>query len=413
MHDNKNGRLDFVDNVLMFQKFINFHDMRTLLLFFILTVPRVMPAQALRDINYTYEYDADSYFSFKIKPVKQLQEWSVFYNLQMLDSSFITSDFSITWEIREDLQAKQGTARTTGLHVLHSAPQNLSGTIHLEFSTKTQIVVAKVTNNAKKQAWFYYKILPPTYTVSQYLRGGDDQLIFEPYVDTHKPVRVDSLFPNESFIVSYYKNNFPSAAPAFSEGMAKVSQMMKPDSSFSITNAQAIIFQKVGLYLIQKDTSSFEGLAFRAETNYPKFRRLEDLVGPMAYVCTKEEFHTLRMAGEDKKRFDKGILAITRDVSRAKDFMKNYFDRVESANCHFTSYKEGWKTDRGMVYIIYGQPESVVKFIDREVWSYGKTNFTFIKSATLFDPENYVLIRNKKFADEWYEKVDLLRNGRF
>lgn len=370
-------------------------------------------AQALRDINYSYEYDAESYFSFKIKPVKQTQGWVVFYRLQLLDSVFTTNDFSIEWEKRDDLDSKQGTVTTTGITVLNSTPKNLSGKIELESSANPQVIVAKVINNVKKQAWFYHKILPPNYTVTGYLEESDGEIVFEPYVDVTKPIRINGFLPDQPLTVSYYKNNFPAAAPAFSEGMAKVSQAIKPDSSFLIANAQPIVFAKTGLYLVQKDTNSLEGVAFRAETSYPKFRRLEDLVGPFVYVCTKEEFHTLRMAGEDKKRFDKGIIGITRDVPRAKEFMKIYFDRAESANYYFTSYKEGWKTDRGMIYLIYGPPKTVFKFADREVWSYGKTNFNFLKSSTLFDPENYVLIRSKKFADEWYEKVDLLRNSRF
>ena len=97
--------------------------------------------------------------------------------------------------------------------------------------------------------------------------------------------------------------------------------------------------------------------------------------------------------------------------------MRNYFKRVEWANYYFTSYKEGWKTDRGMIYILFGLPEELFKFNDREVWNYKspslKVSFTFVKSSTLFDPDNYVLIREKKFQETWYEKVDLWRNARF
>jgi hypothetical protein len=42
-----------------------------------------------------------------------------------------------------------------------------------------------------------------------------------------------------------------------------------------------------------------------------------------------------------------------------------------------------------------------------------KVTFNFVKSSTLFDPDNYVLIREKKFQETWYEKVDLWRNARF
>jgi hypothetical protein len=97
--------------------------------------------------------------------------------------------------------------------------------------------------------------------------------------------------------------------------------------------------------------------------------------------------------------------------------MRSYFKRVELANQFFSSFKEGWKTDRGMVYIIYGIPDEVYKFKDREVWKYKsstyKASFDFVRSGTLFDPDNYVLIRDNKFKETWYEVVDLWRNARF
>jgi GWxTD domain-containing protein len=136
----------------------------------------------------------------------------------------------------------------------------------------------------------------------------------------------------------------------------------------------------------------------------------------LIYVCTKQEFDRVKLAKGDKKAFDKVILSITGDVGRAKTFLRSYFKRVESANQLFTSYKEGWKTDRGMIYIIFGMPDEVYAFTDREVWTYKKQfdiSFNFTKSSTIFDPDNYVLIRDKKYTEKWYEVIDLWRNARF
>jgi hypothetical protein len=112
------------------------------------------------------------------------------------------------------------------------------------------------------------------------------------------------------------------------------------------------------------------------------------------------------------------ILGVTGDTERAKHFMRTYFRRVELANQYFTSYKEGWKTDRGMIYIIFGLPNQILRFNEREVWEYKdamfkKIEFTFVKSSTLFDPDNFVLIRDKKFQETWYDVIDLWRNARF
>ena len=70
-----------------------------------------------------------------------------------------------------------------------------------------------------------------------------------------------------------------------------------------------------------------------------------------------------------------------------------------------------------MIYIIFGLPEEVYLFDDREIWEYKNDNvkirFQFVKSPSLFDPDNYVLIRDKKYTNTWYEMVDLWRKARF
>jgi GWxTD domain-containing protein len=171
------------------------------------------------------------------------------------------------------------------------------------------------------------------------------------------------------------------------------------------------------LYLVQRDTSSKDGFAFRVYDDYPKYARLENLADPLIYVCTKQEIEKLKGARGDKKAFDRVILSITGNTERAKSFMRNYFINVELANQYFSSYKEGWKTDRGMIYIIFGLPDELYRFSDREVWEYKsdsfKITFDFVRSPTLFDPENYVLVRKKKFQDSWYQIIDLWRNARF
>ena len=64
--------------------------------------------------------------------------------------------------------------------------------------------------------------------------------------------------------------------------------------------------------------------------------------------------------------------------------MEDYYAKVEYANKHFKHYMEGWRTDMGMVYIIFGAPNNVDRHpfdIDSkpyEVWSYYELNHQFI-----------------------------------
>ncbi|MBI5473850.1 MAG: GWxTD domain-containing protein [Ignavibacteriae bacterium] len=64
--------------------------------------------------------------------------------------------------------------------------------------------------------------------------------------------------------------------------------------------------------------------------------------------------------------------------------MEEYYQRVEYANKHFKHYTEGWRTDMGMVYIIFGTPNNVDRHpFDSdskpyEVWSYYELNYSFV-----------------------------------
>lgn len=64
--------------------------------------------------------------------------------------------------------------------------------------------------------------------------------------------------------------------------------------------------------------------------------------------------------------------------------MALYYARVEYANKHFTRYREGWRTDMGMVFILLGPPSNVERFpfqIDQkpeEVWQYYDLNYQFV-----------------------------------
>ena len=292
--------------------------------------------------------------------------------------------------------------------------KTIEGEVSIPLSASPQVLSLRVLNNSVKRAWMLYRILEPNYPVNAYLTTTG-KFVPSNYVKINTGVALAGEGDNK--VISHHEDDFPAAVPAFSEGMAKVARSMNVDSTFSIPVNQEVSFSKSGLYLVQKDTSAVEGFAFRVQDDYPRLAKVESLADPLIYICTKQEFDKVKAAKGDKKAFDRVILSVTGNTERAKNLMRNYFKRVEWANYYFTSYKEGWKTDRGMIYILFGLPEEVFKFSDREVWNYKspalKVSFNFVKSSTLFDPDNFVLIREKKFQETWYEKVDLWRNARF
>lgn len=372
-------------------------------------------AQPLRDINYQYLYNPGLSFNLLMKPERSGENWSVWYQLQLRDTTMDLSEFRIQWDVRNNLSDKEGQlVKVDSIAGDLSGKPGFSGKIDLAASTSAKILTAKVIHNPRKTAWIFYKVITPEYPTD----GGvvvNGEPVLNTYIRNDVAASLKSNVPNN--IVSYYEDDFPAAAPGFSEALGKVSKGMRVDSTFTVAEGQEIIFKNIGLYLVQRDTNATQGFAFRAESDYPKLAKLESLADPLIYICTPQEFERIKLAKGDKKAFDRVILSITKNAERAKDFMRAYFRRVELANHYFSSYKEGWKTDRGMIYIIFGLPNEVFKSTDREIWNYKnssfKVTFEFVKSGTLFDPDNYVLVRNNKYRETWYEVVDLWRNARF
>jgi len=370
-------------------------------------------AQPLRDLNYQYLYSGETPVMINLKPSRSGSQWITVFDFTLKDSTQNIDDYSLRWEVRTSLADREGSAlsRDSAVSIIEKTMSRIFGTVTLDVSEPFKILVARVINNPQKRLWYFYTLLEPNYPEHAYLMENNTPIVSR-FIRTSDQI---SLSEKQDVIVSHYDDNFPAASPPFSETAGRVSKGMRVDSTFSLQAGQSVSFPK-GLYLIQRDTNSSEGVAFRSEEDYPRLRKVESLAGPLIYVCTKQEYERIRAANGDKRAFDKVILSVAGDAGRAKIFMKNYYRRVELANTFFTSYKEGWKTDRGMIYIIFGPPNEVLRFVDREVWNYKddvKVSFEFVKSASVFDPANYVLIRNKKYTETWYEIIDLWRNARY
>src|SRR5690606_19887565 len=114
------------------------------------------------------------------------------------------------------------------------------------------------------------------------------------------------------------------------------------------------------LYFVQDDTTIFNGIAFRlVPSYYPDYKKAEELVLPLIYISTKSEMARLSKSKDVKKALDKYWLDLINNPGRARNIIKSFYDQIESANHFFTTYKEGWKTDQGMIYALYGPPDEV------------------------------------------------------
>jgi GWxTD domain-containing protein len=323
-------------------------------------------------------------------------------------------DVTLEWENRESYGQRKGAPLSVRPQVLLNEPKLQIGRFAFPRPASPWLLTVFVKNNKSQQSWLYFKQIEANYPVDAWL--GDAVPWFDSYVPLDKSLSIRYKSFRGTVNLFRYTTDFPAASPPFAEKENRVAPLLKADSLIRWQTTQPLPPLRPGLYLAQVDSTSAFGMAFRvAEASYPRYTQIEDLAPPLIFVCTPEEFAQLRKAGGNKKEFDKVILEITRDAERARNFMRSYFRRVELANHYFTSYKEGWKTDRGMIYLIFGAPSEVVRTTDSENWNYKnhKVRFTFVKTGTLYDPDNFILVRDKRFAETWYSIIDLWRKSRF
>lgn len=245
----------------------------------------------------------------------------------------------------------------------------------------------------------------------------DGRIITSRYLPASGELRFQSINPEDSTLyIQRYDHEFRYAEPPMTVELNPGSKLMKIDTTFRIY-IDSVLSLEPGLYLIQNDTNSREGISFIVrDSYYPKLVKPEHLVKTLRYLTTSKEWEELELAENPKRGLDRFWLKVGGSSQNARNLIREYYARVSEANMFFTTYKEGWKTDRGMLYIIWGPPDRVFRKDDSEVWIYNKSDylpqmkFQFLQTNNIFN-EDFVLARSKEYRIYWFRKLDLWRKG--
>lgn len=254
------------------------------------------------------------------------------------------------------------------------------------------------------------------------LRDQAGNVSFHPYLtNPSKPVFLcfrDASVPR--LTVRYYKREYPIALPPHVEAKHQVSSL-RPDSVFFLEMMEGrsgpLLFTVPGCYFIQSDTTEREGYTVLSFYNgFPQVNTSARMLFPLRYISSKTEFGDMLLMKNSKAAVDDFWLDIAGNPDRAKEMIRKYYHRVEAANEYFTSFHEGWKTDRGLIYIIYGPPAIVYRNPGGETWIYGEDRnvlsitFNFEKTDHPFSDNDYRLNRSVEYRETWEEIMQTWRN---
>jgi GWxTD domain-containing protein len=107
---------------------------------------------------------------------------------------------------------------------------------------------------------------------------------------------------------------------------------------------------------------------------------IDDLFAKSSYIATvqeKDQYKSLSTVEAKREFIYKFWKARDENTSNPKGSYQNYMKRINESNDRFSAMgKEGWKTDRGRVFLVYGEPSEIQRYPNQtdvkpyEIWQY-------------------------------------------
>lgn len=254
------------------------------------------------------------------------------------------------------------------------------------------------------------------------LKDVEGNILYKPHLPINTPFKLENANAEaDRYFVSLYDREFPLALPPYSSKQTR-SFKLDPDTTYVVDANEVFTLKQKGFYHIRLDTNQWEGYTiYSFNREFPYIGKTEQMAEPLRYLTLKKEFDSFLEAKDDQKKLkswvDEFWLNRSGSTERSRYLVASYYKRVEEANKRFTSYIEGWKTDRGIVYTIYGPPNKVFRSSGGESWVYGNETsslsyvFNFIRVKNPFTDNDFQLNRMPQYRYGWGQAIEAWRNG--
>lgn len=223
--------------------------------------------------------------------------------------------------------------------------------------------------------------------------------------------------------VTLYPGDTAVAAPPFIQKTPAAPKAPKPSApSFKINAKDFSIAQRgvtAAFQAVDAKTNPVYFYVAPAELTAPTWTpNPADMVGAMAYIATPAEMKTLNTAKNPVKELESLWNALNAAKTEALNMI--YYNRAAYANRYFTTIdREGWQTDKGMAFIVLGQPDAVTLRSQGEYWFYEKSpeapdvpmQLYFQRVEHPFGGDFLVLDRKSTYQKSWQAILGKWRKG--
>ena len=218
----------------------------------------------------------------------------------------------------------------------------------------------------------------------------------------------------QTFLLRYYSMPSNMPLPPFSKADVVV-QMPQLYKQHSITKEQLneIEWENEGILRISHPDYPGTGRTLSIfSPSFPALGSKEERLRSWMYLMQRDE---VAAVSEQGMAFFWAKLGV--DKKQSERLEQAWMLRIQQANQLFSTYTPGWKTDRGMIYTIFGPPITVYNNGKAEEWNYPvksgqqPLSFRFVKAASEFSNEEYLLERKPSYALYWYKAIETWRSG--
>ncbi len=259
----------------------------------------------------------------------------------------------------------------------------------------------------------------------------EKNLLFNPVIRANEYVNLVYLRGHiDSLYIGYYRlpGGVPDA-PSMMVPQKTIAEKAEQIVAIPYSDTLPLMFPREGIYHMSPDSLLSDGYTFfNFGASFPEMTTPEDMIEPLAYLATPQEIDRIRNSERPKLALDDFWIACGGNIEKARELIRIFYTRAVYANYYFSSYVEGWRTERGMIYLIYGPPDKVYKTDEGEEWGYRKPvvksswgtryrvddqylYFNFKKRISKFSDNDYFLSRNESLVTFWDQAVTSWRKG--
>jgi len=202
---------------------------------------------------------------------------------------------------------------------------------------------------------------------------------------------------------------------------ADYTMKLSPDTTFVVPLSDTAFYglRRIGMYFVRVDPDKEQGLSlFNFGESFPEVKTPAELMEPLFYLATMAEYRDLRKEPNRKLAVDNFWLKIGNSVEKSRELIRVYYNRVVYSNLYFTSNKQGWKTDQGMIFILFGPPNRIRMTGNGESWYYfarrrgSPVEFRFRRQPDAFSNQHLVWEKTTESQVYWNEAISTWRRGK-